>query len=89
MLTGRDIGFPVVLGSNVIVPRVLLALGLVEVLSVSSSGHSVAIWDKTPFLQFRDQKLANVDERLREDDIALCCHVSNSLRSRVARYSQN
>lgn len=71
MLTGRNIRFPVIFGCDVIISWVLLAFGFVEVLPVSSSGHSVIIGDKPTSLQFWDEKLADVNERLREDYIAL------------------
>lgn len=64
-------GFPLVLGRDVLLKRILLALSTIEVLTVCSAGDSIVVPEETTLPQLGQQKIDDVLERPREEGISL------------------
>ena len=71
MVLRGNAGGPTVLGRRMVLRGISLSLLLVEVLPVRPAGIEIIVPEEAPPPQLRDQKLGNVLERLREEDVSL------------------
>lgn len=71
VLLSRHTSLPLVLGRNVLVQRILLALGAIKVLAICSAGNTIVIPEETTLAQLREQEIDDVLEGLWEEGIRL------------------